>query len=192
MPESLRDEPAPIHRPRDEQSDAERREIARRYRGRRGEELTAIARDAGIESPEAVGEFSSVPLEDFAAIPFVGAIAAGVAKLKGRRHGLPNQLYLVVDAGSVIAIARRWTQAHSKLEVRELRRWSRSEIRVERVMKRSLKTQVIFAIEGEDKPLVLYATSLRINPWSADVVSALGGNVPPLVLREDVAADQEG
>lgn len=168
----------------DEQSAAERREIARRYRARRGEELIEIARRAGVEAPEAVGEFASVPLEDFAAIPLVGALAAGIAKLKGHRHGLPNQLFLAVDSTAVHAIERRWTQAHTELSVRAIKRWDRGSVRVGRVRKQSLKSEITFAIEGEDKSLVLYTTSLQLNPWSAEVVGLLGGDVPPLVLKD--------
>ena len=169
----------------DEQSEAERRAIARRYRAKRGEELTELARRAGIEAPEAVGEFASVPLEDLAAIPFVGAAAAAVARLKGHRHGLPNQLLLAVDAGGVHALERRPAAPEGDPGVRVVKRWERDSIAVEAVRKQSLKTAVSFAVRGEDKPLVLYTTSLQLNPWSADVVNLLGGEVPPLLLTDE-------
>lgn len=169
----------------DEQSEAERRAIARRYRAKRGEQLTELARRAGIEAPQAVGEFASVPLEDLAAIPLVGAAAAAVARLKGHRHGLPNQLLLAIDANGVHALERRAAPPEGESGVRVVKRWDRGSIRVEAVRKQSLKTAVSFTLEGEDKPLVLYTTSLQLNPWSADVVSLLGGEVPPLLLTDD-------
>ena len=170
--------------PDDEGTEAERREIARRYRSRRGEELLELARQAGIDEPLAAGEFSSVPLEDLAAIPFIGAFAAAAARIKGHRHGLPNKLTLAVDAGEVVAIERRWTKARSEVEVVALRRWPRGSIKVAAIQKGSLKTRISFELEGEEKPLVLYTTSLRINPWGAEVIRLLGGEVPALMLDD--------
>lgn len=169
----------------DEQSEAERRRIARRYRERRGTELEDLARRAGIEAPEAVGEFASVPLEDFAAIPLVGAAAAAVARLKGHRHGLPSQFLLAVDGAGVHAIGRRSTAADRERDAKVIKHWPSGSIRVAKVRKQSLKTAVEFDVDGADKPLILYTTSLQLNPWSAEVVSLLGGEVPPLMLTDD-------
>jgi hypothetical protein len=173
----------------DEQSATERAEVARRYRARRTEELLALARQAGLEEPLAVGEFSTVPLEDFAAIPFVGAFAAAIAAARGHRHGLPNGLMLAVQADSLVAIERDWTATRSTFTPREVRRWPRSELSVAEIDRRSLKTRVRLAIAGEEKPLVLYTTSLRINPWAAAVLRALGAQVPELVLGAEDPPD---
>ena len=169
----------------DEQSEAERRKIARRYRERRGTELEELARRAGIEAPLAVGEFASVPLEDFAAIPLVGAAAAAVARLKGHRHGLPNQFLVAVDDSGVHAIERRSTAADRDRSAKVVKRWDRGSIRVASVRKQSLKTAVELTVDGAERPLILYTTSLQLNPWSAEVVSLLGGEVPPLMLTDD-------
>ena len=171
----------------DEQSEAERRAIARRYRERRGTELEDLARQAGIDAPLAVGEFASVPLEDFAAIPLVGAAAATIARLKGHRHGLPTQFVLAVDEAGVHAIERRSTAVDRERErdAKVIEHWPSGSIRVAAVRKQSLKTAVEFDIDGADKPLILYTTSLQLNPWSAEVVRRLGGEVPPLLLRPD-------
>lgn len=171
----------------DEQSEDERRRIARRYRERRGTELEDLARRAGIEAPLAVGEFSSVPLEDFAAIPLVGAAAAGIARLKGHRHGLPAQFLLAVDDAGVHAIERRSTAPERERNVKVVKRWDRGSIRVAAVRKQSLKTAVGLDVDGSDKPLILYTTSLQLNPWSAEVVRQLGGEAPPLLLTDDGA-----
>lgn len=172
----------------DEPSEAERRRIALRYRERRDAELAALARAAEIESPLAVGEFSTVPLEDFAAIPLVGAAAAAIARLKGHRHGLPNRVFLAVDDDAVHAIERHGAAGTEDRGARVVKRWERGSIRVGAVRKESLKTAVDLHVDGADKPLILYTTSLQLNPWSAEVVRLLGGEVPRLLLADEPAA----
>lgn len=172
---------------RDELTAAERAEIARRYRSERGEQLFADARAAGVDEPIAVGEFASVPLEDFAAIPFVGALAAGLTALRGHRHGLPNQILLAIAERQAHAIERDWLGGRTR-EAKIVRSWERSSLRAGEVTRRSLRTRVAIAVEGEPKPLVLYATSLQLNPWAREVVRLLGGEVPDLVLDRDPAA----
>jgi len=60
--------------------------------------------------------------------------------------------------------------------------WPREQVSVASVRPRFMRSEV--AIDtGEEKPLILYVSSLRTNPWSAEIVRALGGEAPePLDL----------
>lgn len=167
----------------DEQSREERLEIARRYRERRGAELRELA-GRQVEGIEAVGQFSSVPIESMAAIPMVGTFMALWARARSRRRsGMPADLLLVITADRVHALGVRSNNVTAaEVTVTEVSSWPREQVRVSSVRPRFMRSEVAVEV-GEDRPLVLYVSSLKTNPWSAEVVRMLGGEAPePLDL----------
>lgn len=168
----------------DEQSREERLEIARRYRERRGRELRELAAPCVDGEVEAAGEFSTVPTEALAAIPLFGMFFLPWARWRSRRSGLPAKLLVALDRDTVHALELRPADARrDTAEAARLLAWPRREVRVESVTRAFMRNVVTLSIQGRDGPLVLYAPSLRTNPWSSEVVRLLGGEVPePLDL----------
>ena len=167
-----------------EETREERLEIARRYRERRGRELRELAATVVEGEVVAAGEFSSVPKEAMAAIPFVGVLMVPWARLRARRSGLPQELLIALDADEVHMLALdRPGMSSDQLRVSPFRRWPRAAVRVESVRRAFMRTVVTLRVPESDEPLTLYAPSLRTNPWSSEVVRLLGGDAPePLDL----------
>jgi len=167
----------------DEQSLEERLEIARRYRKRRGAELRELAGRC-VDGVEAAGQFSSVPIESMAAVPMVGTFMALWARARSkRRSGLPADLLIALTPQRVHALGVRANNVTAaEPAVAEVGSWPREQVSVASVRPRFMRSEV--AIDtGEEKPLILYVSSLRTNPWSAEIVRALGGEAPePLDL----------
>lgn len=168
----------------EEQTREQRLEIARRYRERRGRELRELAATVVEREVVAAGEFSSVPKEAMAAIPFVGVLMVPWARLRARRSGLPQEMLIVLDADDVHLLAlERPGMGSDQLRVEPFRRWPRTAVRVESVRRAFMRTIVALRAPEADEPLTLYAPSLRTNPWSSEVVRMLGGEAPePLDL----------
>lgn len=169
---------------RDEQTREERLEIARRYRERRGKELRALAATAVEGEVVAAGEFSSVPKEAMAAIPFIGVLMVPWARLRARRSGLPQELLIALDRVHVHVLELEKPGIGSdRLAVSPFRTWPRAAVGVESVRRAFMRTIVTLRVPDADEPLTLYAPSLRTNPWSSEVVRLLGGDAPePLDL----------
>lgn len=174
---------APFETPDDvkEQSERERLEIARRYREHHRLELRELAQpEVGGELFE-VGEFSTVPIEALAAVPFLGAFLALATRVRPARRGLGRNVLLALDPDDAYLLS-----VGTKPEGRRaslVSRWPRSAVRIASVEPRFMREAVTLEIEGHD-PLTLYASSLRANPWAAAVIRALGGDAPePLDLR---------
>lgn len=164
----------------DEQSEEERREVARRYREQRRGELFAWAGGAMDTEPVAVGEFQAAMFESLAAIPLFGAFIAGIARLRAARRsigGLTPTVLVALDGdlmyvlGTTYELPTQTAKIHSS--------YPRSTVQVSEIKNRGGYDQVKFEISGEDKPLILYASSLRTNPWATEVVRMLGGDTPP-------------
>lgn len=174
---------APFETPDDvkEQSERERLEIARRYREQHRLELRELAQPAvGGELIE-VGEFSTVPIEALAAVPFLGAFLALAARIRPARRGLGRNVLLALDQDEayLLSIGAQPEGPQARL----VSRWPRSAVRVASVEPRFMREAVTLEIDGHDS-LTLYASSLRTNPWAAAVIVALGGDAPePLDLR---------
>lgn len=161
---------------RDEQSEAERQEIARRYRTRRGEELKQLASSALGHEPIAAGEFSTRPLEALAAIPVLGALLALAMRLRPSRGGLSSTVLVAIDSERVHLLEVANEITGPKAKTRES--WQRSAVRVTAIEPAFMRERIILEIEGTESPPTLYASSLRTNPWAAQVVGLLGGDAP--------------
>lgn len=159
----------------DEQSEQERREIARRYRASRGQELRALAAPHLEREPIAAGEFSTVPIESLAAIPLLGAFFAAFVRARQSRKRLTPNVLIALDEEQMHLLAVRSEVAGPTAEPRSS--WPRPEVRVSSVRPRFMREEVTLEIDGED-PLKLYARNLRTNPWAAEIVRLLGGDAP--------------
>ena len=176
-----------------EQTREERLEIARRYRERRGGELRALAAPHVDGDVVAVGEFSTVPTEAIAAVPGLGMALLPIARRRSRRVGLSPKILLALDAGTVYALTvdaaglRR-----DETEVKPARSWPRERVSAERGGRAFMRDKVLLHVPDAAEPLTLYAPTLRTNPWSAEVVRLLGGEVPePLDLGADSGGSSE-
>lgn len=169
---------------KDEQSREERLEIARRYRERRGRELRELAAPWLEGEVEAAGEFSGVPTEALAAIPLFGMLMLPWARRRSRRSGLPAALLVAIDRDTVHVLERGTSEeGRDRIEARPVMSWPRGSVRVESVRRAFMRNVVNLDVPDRDEPLILYAPSLRTNPWSAEVVRLLGGEAPaPLDL----------
>jgi hypothetical protein len=173
----------PFETPEDvkEQSERERLEIARRYREQHRLELLELAQpEVGGEVLE-VGEFSTVPIEALAAVPFLGAFLALATRVRPPRRELGRNVLLALDRDDAYLLSVGGRPQGSEASL--VSRWPRSAVRVTSVEPRFMREAVTLEIDGHD-PLTLYASSLRTNPWAAALVRALGGDAPePLDLR---------
>jgi hypothetical protein len=177
----------PLDSKEEAQSEEERLATARRYRKRRTEQFLGLAEGAIGHRPQAVGEFSTVPLETLAAIPVLGAFFALATRVRGSKRDLGTNVLLAVDAEHVHLLSLR--SGVSGAQAQQNRTMPRAAIRVSSVEPRFMRQQVTFEIEGSE-PLRLYASSLRTSPWTAEVVQLLGGEAPePLDLGEPGAAE---
>ena len=166
---------------RDEQTLDERQEIARRYRERRGSELRELASSATGGEVEAAGEFSGVPTEALAAIPVLGMFTVPWARMRARRAGMPVSALVAIDADEVHLLER--TKEADRPVAKPWLSFPRGAVRVLSMRKGFMREVVELDVPDRDDPLVLYAPSLRTNPWSAEVVRLLGGEAPePLDL----------
>lgn len=170
----------------DDQTRAERLEIARRYRERRGCELRELAANCVEGEVEAAGEFSSVPTEALAAIPGLGMLMLPYARRRSRKAGLPPKLLVALDRDRVHALELQPADLRRDgVEVSTVSAWPRSDVRVESVRRAFMRDVVTLDVPDRGEPLILYAPSLRTNPWSAEVVRLLGGEAPePLDLAD--------
>ena len=165
---------------RDEQSEAERLAVARRYRELHTRELDALAEPALPRRPLAVGEFSSVPLEALAAIPLLGAFFAFAVRVGRSRKSVGANLLVAIDAEQLhlLSVSSTIEGPTAKL----LSSWPRETVRVASVRRRFMRDEVVIELPDAE-PLRLYASTLRTNPWAAAVVRELGGEAPePLDL----------
>lgn len=173
----------------DEQSQEERLAIARRYREQRGLELRQLAASgiAGAEpdSIEAAGEFSTVPTESIASIPGLGIFLIPIAKRRAAKLGLTPQVLVALTAEQVHVLKLRPAGIRRPLaEIEPGRSWPRAEVQVE-AAGRAFMREKFELRHGEEPPLLLFAPSLKTNPWSAAVIRLLGGEAPePLDLGD--------
>jgi hypothetical protein len=176
---------SPLGAPDDneEQSEAERLRIARRYRERRGEELRELAAAHTESEILAAGEFSTAPIETLAAIPVFGALFAAVARIRSssRNRITPNVL-LAIDPQRLHLLTLN--PGVRGVESEPLESWPLVRARVASIRPRFMREEVVIEIDDHE-PLKLYASSLRTNPWAAEVVRKLGGDAPePLDLAD--------
>ncbi len=166
----------PLDSKEHDQSEAERLEVARRFRAKKTEDLAALVRPLIEAEPLAVGEFSTRPLEALAAIPIIGAFLALGSRAAGSRSKLSADVLVAVDAEQVHLLSVRNEVAGPKAALI----WSRprSQARVVSVAPKFMREEVLIELEGEDKPLRLFANALKTNPWAASVVRSLGGEAP--------------
>jgi hypothetical protein len=174
-----------------EQTQAERLEIARRYRERRGSELRAQAAGAVDGDVLAAGEFSTVPTEAIASIPGLGMLLLPIARRRSRKSGLSPKVLVAITPDRVHALAvdaaglRR-----DETTTGPGRNWPREQVSAERAGRAFMRDKVLLHVPGEAEPLILYAPSLRTNPWSAEVVRMLGGEAPdPIDLGDTATGD---
>jgi hypothetical protein len=163
----------------EEISPEERRETAIRYRRRRTEELNGIATRAVGGPVEAVGPFMAAAASRLAAVPVIGIFILPLSLLWARRRGLPDSLLLALDESSLHLIDTGLpTRARPHPQPPSVSRsYPRAGIRVGSIRRVLTDDEVRFEIP-EHPDLVLYAPSLRTNPWSAELVRLLGGEVP--------------
>jgi hypothetical protein len=174
---------SPFETPDDikEQSERERLEIARRYREQHGRELRELIQPEVEGDVLEVGEFSTVPIEALAAVPFLGAFLALATRVPPSRRGLGRNVLLTLDRDDVYLLSVGTEKQAAKVSL--VSRWPRSAVRVTSVEPRFMREAVTLEIEGQE-PLTLFASSLRTNPWGAALIRALGGKAPdPLDLR---------
>lgn len=169
-----------------EQTQAERLEIARRYRERRGKELRAMAASAVEGEIVAAGEFSTVPTEAIASIPGLGMLLLPLARRRSRRSGLAPRVLIAITAGEVHALAVEAAGLRrDETSVEATQSWPRPEVSAEVDGRAFMRDRVLLHVPGATDPITLYAPSLRTNPWSAEVVRLLGGEAPdPLDLGD--------
>lgn len=165
-----------------EQSEAERLAIARRYRKQRRSELRELVQPLLPRGVSEVGEFSTAPVEALAAVPVVGALFAFAVRAGGFRRRLSPTVLLALDAEQVHLLSQRERVSGPEAEL--VSSWPREEVRVLSVQPSFMRERVELETP-EEKPLKLYASSLRTNPWAAGVVRELGGEAPePMDLGE--------
>lgn len=176
-----------------EQTAAERANVARRYRRRRGEQLKTLAARAVDGEILAAGEFSTVATEAIASIPGLGMVMLPLARRRSRRVGLSPNIMLALTEDTLHALTldpaglRR-----DETEIAEARAWPRSEVRAETDGKAFMRDKVLLHVPDAEEPITLYAPVLRTNPWSAEVVRLLGGDAPdPLDIGLTFAGDDE-
>jgi hypothetical protein len=167
-----------------EQTRAERLEIARRYRERRGTELRELAARVVSEEVVAAGEFSTVPTEAIASIPGLGMLMLPLARRRSRRVGLSPTILMALDATTVHALRLEPAGVRrDRTEIEPGQSWSRDEVRAARAGRAFMRDRIALHVPDRDGPLTLYAPTLTTNPWSAEVVRLLGGEAPdPLDL----------
>lgn len=166
----------PLDAKEEDQSEAERRAVARRFRARKTERLHDLVRPLIGAEPIEVGEFSTRPLEAMAAVPVVGAFLALGTRFQHGSDGLTREVIVALDEENAHLLKKREEVTGSRAELV----WSRprKDLHVVSVAPKFMRERVDVEIAGEDKPLVLYATPLTTNPWAAGVVRALGGKAP--------------
>ena len=165
-----------------EQSEADRLAISRRYREQRGRELRELAQANLPREVTEVGQFSTVPIEALAAIPIAGAFVAFIARTRRARGDLTQNVLLALDEQELHLLSMRGELEGSRAE--PVSAWPRADVRVGAIEAKFMRDRVTFEIAGEE-PLRLFASSLRTNPWAAALVKALGGDAPePLDLGE--------
>jgi len=166
----------PLDSKEEDQSEAERLAVARRFRAKKTADLNDLVRPLIGSEPLEVGEFSTRPLEALAAVPIVGAFLALGSRIARSRSRLSADVLVAVDADRVHLLSLKQEVAGPKAAPI----WSRprSEAQVVSVQRKFMRDEVRIALTGEDEPLRLYANALITNPWAAGVVRALGGQAP--------------
>jgi hypothetical protein len=160
---------------KEEQSEEERLEVARRYRVHRTRELRDLAAPHVEGEVVEAGEFSTLPLESLAAVPILGAFFALIVRARRSRKRMTPNVLVALDRDEVYVLALRGEVEGTRAE--PISRWPRSAVRVSGVARRFMRDEVVLEVEGSE-PLKLFANTLRTNPWSAGVVRALGGDAP--------------
>lgn len=169
----------------DEVAEDERLATARRYRKARTEELRGMVADGVDGEVLEVGKFSRFPFEALAAIPILGVFFALYARLRGWRRGGASDALIALDRDEVYVFDLGATDSSGRRPVELADRLSRSRVRAAAVGKAFTRDKVTFELADREKDLVLYASTLRTNPWAAGVVRALGGEAPePLDLTD--------
>ena len=176
----------PLDAKEEDQSEAERLAVARRFREQKTERLRELVRPVIEAEPLEVGEFSTRPLEALAAVPMVGAFLALGARVGPGRQRLSPGVLLAVDAERAHLLGVKNDVAGPELSLI----WSRprSEVTVVGVTQKFMRQEVEIALAGEEEPLMLYANALKANPWASGVVRALGGDAPE---PRDLSAPQD-
>lgn len=166
----------PLDSKEHDQSETERLEVARRFRAKKTDDLKALVRPLIDAEPLEVGEFSTRPLEALAAVPIVGAFLALGSRAARSRSKLSADVLVAVDAEQVHLLSLRNEVTGPKAAPI----WSRprGQARVVSVAPKFMREEVVIDLDGEEKPLRLYANALKTNPWAAGVVRALGGDAP--------------
>jgi hypothetical protein len=159
----------------DEQSEQERLEVSRRYREQRGRDLRELAQPHLSREALEAGEFSTVPIEALAAVPFLGAFLALATRLRPARRGLSRNVLLALDSERLHLLSIEFGLEGTRAT--PVSSWPRGSVRVGSIEPKFMREAVRLEIDGRE-PLTLYASSLRTNPWAAALLRALGGEVP--------------
>lgn len=162
----------------DEIDPAERRDVARRYRDQRTRELREAAERAVGHPVQAAGTFHSKLSILFKLIPVFGWITAARHRGRAKRLGVPQFMLLALDEKHVHVVDSRPPGGDGAGGL--MASWPRSSVTVTSVTPAGSDHRISLAIAGEGE-VELYATSLRTNPWSAEVVRMLGGEVPDAI-----------
>lgn len=179
---------APTDASSDEPTEAERLATARRYRKARTAELRGLVSSQLEGEVQEVGQFSRMPLEALAVVPVLGAFFALYARMQGRRRGGAADALVALDRDGFYLFDYEPTDASGARPVRLAERIPRSAVSVGATAKAFMRDKVTFEVEGPAEELILYASSLKTNPWAAGVIRALGGDAPePMDLGEEAA-----
>lgn len=180
-----------------DQTPEERRDIARRYRAQRTAELRRLAAAAMDEEPQAVGEFTASRFEQLAAVPFIGPFLALGMKLKERMSGVPSHTLIALGPSSfnviqlpgvtTLMIPGEGTGPEPGPVAGESRASNgdrvisvpRDLVRVQQITAAGAKHKISFDLGADEDPLELYTSSLATNPWSRELLNALGAEGVP-------------
>lgn len=172
----------------DEPTEAERLATARRYRKARTDELRALVDGQVDGEVEEVGQFSRMPLEALAAVPVLGVFFALYARIRGRRRGGSADALVALGRDELYVFDYESTDASGARSVSLAERLPRSTVSVGAQTKAFMRDKITFEVRDSDD-IVLYASSLKTNPWAAGVIRALGGDAPePLDLGPETVS----
>lgn len=161
-----------------EQSEAERLATSRRYRRQRTDELHALVAPHLDGEVVECGQFSRLPLEALAAIPVFGVFFAIYARIRGRRSGGSSEALLALDRDHLYVLDYGLTDSSGRRPVSVASRVPRSSVTVRSVRNTFMRDRVELELGDSEKDLVLYASTLKTNPWASGLIRALGGDAP--------------
>ncbi|MGI8727476.1 MAG: hypothetical protein ACR2K6_07335, partial [Solirubrobacterales bacterium] len=110
------------------------------------------------------------------------------ARIRGRRRGGSADALVALGRDELYVFDYESTDASGARSVSLAERLPQSTVSVGAQTKAFMRDKITFEVRDYDD-IVLYASSLKTNPWAAGVVRALGGDAPePLDLGPETAS----